>query len=512
MGKLEILLIIAFFIVILKNTIFYLFWWQRKEYRLDRFLIHLNIQQGRKLLLGKKEVFKWLWLFFASLLLWSKSHAEFISASRFRNGFMIEILKQVQNDMSWLVLTSFLIEAFFYLRQLFKKEWKWPDFTFKAVLIMALVFLFCLGIIFAQGYLLVKLLIFDRLLLLTVSLFVILTNIPAKIYQQFIIQKAKQKIKDHPNLLVIGITGSYGKSSTKEFLAQILASKFKVLKTPANFNTAIGIAKTILQDLHQDQQIFVCEMGAYKVGEIKALCDLVKPKIGIVTGLNEQHQALFGSLENTIQAKFELIEALSKNGLAVFNGYNKYCLEMAKKANKMGRKVKITEKEKNNLKINLVGKHFLENIQMAKIVAEELGIPSEKIARAIEKLEMLSQTMEIIKKKDLVLINSTYNSNPQGVLAALDFLKTFKGQKIFVFQPIIELGKASARVHQKIGKKAGEICDQIVLTNENNYQDLLKGAKGKLTFKKDLSKIQKGVILFEGKGAANYLKSLVTSH
>ncbi|MBL7159819.1 hypothetical protein ISS85_05040 [Candidatus Microgenomates bacterium] len=486
MENLEILLIIVFSVVIIKNTIFYLFWWQLKEYRLDRFLIHLNIQQGRKLLLGRKEILKWLLLFFTPLMFFTNLRDLFF----------------------WLVLASFLIEALSYLIQLFKKEWKWPDFTFKTVLIMVLVFLLCLGTIFASGFLPIKLLIFDRLLLLIVTILVILTNIPAKIYQQLVIRKAKQKIKEHSKLLTIGITGSYGKSSTKEFLAQILASKFKVLKTPANFNTAIGIAQTILQDLNQDHQIFVCEMGAYKKGEIKSLCEIVKPKAGVITGINEQHQALFGSLENTISTKFELIEALPEKGLAVFNGHNKYCLEMAEKAKKMGRKVRFVKKEENDLKINLAGKHFLENIQMARVVAEELGIQAKEVIRLIEKLDLPSQTMEIINKKDLILINSTYNSNPHGVLAALDFLKTFKGQKIFVFQPIIELGKASSGVHEKIAQKASQVCDQIILTNKNSYQEFLKEAKEKVTLKKDLPEIKKGVILFEGKGAKSYLEQL----
>jgi len=487
----EVILFFAFSIVIFKNTIFYLFWWQLKEYRLDRFWIHLNTRQGRKLLLGKKEVIKWLILLLTFLALSSKSYF-------------------FQLDMSWIIFLTFFLEALLAVRQFVMSAWKWPDFTFKTVLIMALVFLLCLGPIFTFKKLSpVKFLIFDRLLLLTVAMFVLLTNIPAKIYQQFIIQKAKQKIKEHSDLLVIGITGSYGKSSTKEFLAQILSQKFKVLKTPANFNTDIGIAKTILKDLKKEHQIFVCEMGAYKKGEIKALCEIVKPKIGLITGLNEQHQALFGSLENTISAKFELIEALPKKGLAVFNGYNKYCFEMSKKAKKMGRRVKVAKKEKNNLKINFAGECFLENIHMAKAVAEELGMESKKIIQLIEKIDLPAQTMKIIKKKNLILINSTYNSNPQGVLAALDFLKTFKGQKIFVFQPIIELGKASSRVHEEIGKKAGEVCDQIILTNENNYQDFLKGAKEKATLKKDLPEIKKGAILFEGKEAANYLEKLI---
>jgi len=121
------------------------------------------------------------------------------------------------------------------------------------------------------------------------------------------------------NLKVIGITGSYGKTSTKEFLYQILRQKYKVLKTPGSYNTLFGIYKVINHELDARYDFFICEMGAYKIGEIKELCDCVLPDFAILTGINEQHLERFGKIENTIKAKFEIVETLKDKATAAIN-------------------------------------------------------------------------------------------------------------------------------------------------------------------------------------------------
>ncbi len=134
--------------------------------------------------------------------------------------------------------------------------------------------------------------------------------------------------------MVIGITGSYGKTSTKEILYTILAEKFgenKVLKTKEHQNSEVGVSQCILNDLKPEHKIFVCEMASYNRGGIKLLCDIAKPKIGILTGINEQHMSTQGSQENIIKTKYELIESLPQDGLSIFNGENFYCLELYQK-------------------------------------------------------------------------------------------------------------------------------------------------------------------------------------
>lgn len=490
MGKIEILLIIAFLIVILRNTIYLLFLWQLKEYRLDRFLVHLKTWQGQQLLLGKITRIKWLLLLTAPFIFFLSARLLFL-----------------------MVFSVFSFEALLSVRRFFTHRRRIPIFTLKTILIFALVlFLILKGFIVLPLPTSVEVLFLERILVFLVTLVIILTNIPAKIYHRFIIAKAKQKIINHPQLLTIGITGSYGKSTTKEFLAQILSWKFKVLKTPANINTDIGVARTILKSLKKEHQFFVCEMGAYKRGEIKAICDLVRPKIGIITGINEQHLALFGNLRNTVAAKFELIKAVPEKGLAVFNGENKYCLRLADKARAIGREVKVVKKQAIDITLNLPVEFFLVNFLMAKEVAERLGAGEKAIFKRAKELKVLPHTMQMTKKNGLTLVDDTYNSNPYGVLAALEHLKTLKGKKFFVFQPIIELGKASGRLHHQIGKKAGKICNQIILTNKNYYQDFMRGAKHKVSLKKELPKIQKGAILFEGREARSYLNQLTINN
>jgi len=140
----------------------------------------------------------------------------------------------------------------------------------------------------------------------------------------YYVSKASTKLDHHQKLIVIGVTGSYGKTSTKEILHQILSTKYKVLKTPSSYNTAVGVANVVLKELKNDHEIFIVEMGAYKKGEIKKICELTKPHIGIITGLNEQHLDRFKTIENTLKAKTELIEALPSNSVIALNFDNSY--------------------------------------------------------------------------------------------------------------------------------------------------------------------------------------------
>ena len=147
--------------------------------------------------------------------------------------------------------------------------------------------------------------------IILIPLLILSFQIPSALWRKNLINKAKQKRLKFKNLLVIGITGSYGKTSTKEFLATILSEKYKVLKTKEHQNSEVGVSQCILNDLKPEHEIFVCEMAAYNRGGIKLLCDIVKPKIGILTGINEQHMATFGSQENIIKTKYELIESFA---------------------------------------------------------------------------------------------------------------------------------------------------------------------------------------------------------
>ncbi|MDD5145291.1 MAG: Mur ligase family protein [Candidatus Pacebacteria bacterium] len=305
------------------------------------------------------------------------------------------------------------------------------------------------------------------------SAIVLLFQIPTVFLRNRIIKKAKIKIRQFPNLLVIGITGSYGKTSTKEFLYSILSEKFKnkVLKTKEHQNSEIGISQCILADLEQEHEIFIVEMGAYNRGGIKMLCDIVRPKIGILTGINEQHMSTFGSLENIIKGKYELIESLPADGVAFFNAKNKYCLELY---NETLRRLPV--------KAILYGQNATffgeENILGAMAAAKELGMADAEIKAAVDRIE---NKMPGIKIKEgiggLKIIDATYSANPDGVIANLEYLKNnFSGKKIIVMPCLIELGKASKEVHTRIGKKIGEVCDLAIITTKDYFKEIKEAA------------------------------------
>ena len=346
------------------------------------------------------------------------------------------------------------------VRKIISSLWrpKYPKFTKKIIII----FFFSLGL---EIFFLFYFPIFWAIILTVffIPLFILSFQIPTIIWRSIIIHKAKTKRKKFKDLLVISITGSYGKTSTKEFLAMILLEKYKVLKTLEHQNSEVGISQCILDDLKPEHQIFVVEMGAYNRGGIKLLCDIVKPvKIGILTGINEQHMATFGSQENIIKTKYELIENLLSNGIAFFNGKNRYCRELY---NKTGIK-----KFLYGEKARVFGE---ENLLAAIAVAKELGMTDEEIAKAVEKIE--NKLPGIQQKKGisgLIIFDATYSANPDGVLAHLEYLKTFPGRKIIVMPCLIELGPASKDVHKRIGEKIGEVCDLAIITTKDRFKEI----------------------------------------
>jgi UDP-N-acetylmuramoyl-tripeptide--D-alanyl-D-alanine ligase len=417
-----------------KSALFWLYLWQVKEYRLDRFFSEYG--------------------FLAKLL-----HFWFFSGGRkfHRPVFTVKALV--------IYITSLLIilgGIYGVLKFLF-----YGEFLNIWILIVGL-----LGL-----YLLVP---------LAVVLVMFLFQIPILLAKNLIYKMAAARVNSLKNLTVIGITGSYGKSSTKEFLAQILEKKFKVIKTPKNINTEIGIAKFILQKLNPDDQVFIVEMGAYKKGEIKIICDIVKPKIGMVTGINEQHLDLFKSFENIINTKYELIESLPKDGLAVFNGENKYCLEMAERW--QGEKIVYNATKYENLRIyESLPKHYWLNLNAAIYTAKHLGMGDEETNEAVKDIKLTERMIKIFTGKNgALIIDDTYSANPAGVMAALDYLAEQKQKNKIIAMPcLIELGSAAEDVHRRIGKRIAEVCSLALITTKD-YFNIIKteaGDKAVLAFK-----------------------------
>lgn len=298
-----------------------------------------------------------------------------------------------------------------------------------------------------------------------VSLVVLGANLLLKPMKKLITLLAKKKIEKAKNLLIIGITGSYGKSLTKEVIAEALSLKFKVLKTPASTNTEMGIAKTILYKLRAEHQIFVVEMGAYKKGEIAKICELVKPRIGIISGINEQHLALFGNLKNTIKAKSELLNELPADGLALFNSKNKYCRALFRRKWPF-----------RTLLYGVKSKGFEESLDSAFLLAKYLKIPLFKIKKIIRKLKRQLELKKIRGRGGILIFDDSYSSNPHGFYKALTLISQEKRKKILVTPGIIELGQASEKIHRQLGRELIQVMDKIIITSENFAQAMKKGA------------------------------------
>lgn len=347
------------------------------------------------------------------------------------------------------------------LRKILSSLWrlKYPKFT-KKIIVILLTGLFLGLFMILKGYYL-----FVFLLIIVTPLFF---QIPTVMWRKIYLGKARKKRESFKNLLVIGITGSYGKTSTKEFLAHILSKKFKVLKTKEHQNSEVGISQCILHELQPEHEVFVCEMGAYNSGGIKLLASIAKPAIGVLTGINEQHMATFGSQENIIKAKYELIESLPPSGVAFFNAKSSYCVELY---------------NKTTIRKMLYGQAARfrgeENILGAMAVAKELGMSDEEILSAKKEIDNTFPGTQIKKGKDgFTVIESTYSANPDGVIAVLEYLKTWPGKKIMVMPCLIELGKASEEVHKRIGEKIAEVCDLAIITTADRFADIKEGAKG----------------------------------
>ena len=472
-----------------KYVLFWLYLWQLKEYHIGRFLDHFKTYKGQKLLFNPLYSIKAL----LALL--------FVFETKF---FTL-----------WLTFLIFIYiaEALIFARQIYFKAVKKPVKTsktlFLATVSFAIVGVFMFWVLgktpdVQQPF---WLLIFDIATPLVVSFVVLLFQPFFVLARNNILKKAAQKIAEFKDLKVIGITGSYGKTSTKEFLTTILSEKYKVLSTKEHQNSEMGIAKCILESLMPEHEIFVVEMGSYKKGGIKLLCDIVKPEIGMVVGVNEQHLSLFGSLENLLSAEGggELAKALPENGLLILNGDNKYCLDLYKKVNNIKKKtysinrdkinsdiwaedVAITKnyvsfmaidknREAGHFQVNVLGKQNVQNLLAAVLVARNLGMDFGKISEACQNINAKQAGMTLkIEKHGINVIDSSYSANPDGVLADLDYLNIFDKKKIIVMPCLIELGSRSAEIHEKIGQKIGKICDLAVITAKENFESIKKGA------------------------------------
>jgi len=307
---------------------------------------------------------------------------------------------------------------------------------------------------------------------------------------------AKRLLASHSHLIKIGITGSFGKTSVKYYLATLLKSHFNVLMTPESYNTPMGITRTIRGDLRATHEIFVCEMGAEKVGDIKADCDLVHPSIGVITAIGEQHLATFGSQANILKTKLELADAVRGKGMLYLNGDNEilranqpdqdrqlyglrtdndtYASEIS--VTTSGTSFSLTHKGTviTNLTTPLIGRHTIQNVAGAAAVALDLGVTELELRAQLKKLAPAPHRLALSRQGGVTIIDDAYNSNPTGAKAALDTLTLFDATRILITPGMVELGSRQDQLNEEFGAQAVD-CDHVYLVGPKQTEPIARG-------------------------------------
>lgn len=352
-----------------------------------------------------------------------------------------------------------------------------------------------------------------------------------KLIGKYYINKCKEKLRNHKKLIKIGITGSFGKTSVKEVLTTILSQQYNVLSTPKSYNTPFGITKTVLNHLDNTHEIFVCEMGAKKVGEINELCSIVNADLGIVTSVGRQHTNTFGSIENIYKTKKELPDSLY-NKSCVFNVLNPYvrkmsseytgkcysiylCLKNKKRKTyrylKSDKKLKCkkinilvySEFKKENCayakniildengiqfdiyfnkeficigKCVLLGLHNIINILLAVAMAKILGVSSENISLGISKIKQINARLEkYVTQKGAIVINNGYNSNIDSFKSSLEILNLFDRDFKVVITPGLIDCENDYDYNKKFGQGLSKFATDVIIVKEKNKEAIYAG-------------------------------------
>lgn len=507
-----ILVIIAYSIRTVRNVLHHLAWWEIKEYRFERMIVHLReTRQGKMWLFGPLSTIKWVLLAIYLVI--------YLAVNRGVNLLVPEAIL-FESLLLLSIIAIYVFEASTNIVAL-RHGWKLPSARARVIGIFVATIGVVIFVLFNPiNYIPVTLLVTDKLIGPIIAFLVFVSNRVFNVHRIRKINAAKAKIQQYPRLRVIGVTGSYGKTTTKELIAQLLSSNYSVVKTVASQNADIGIAERVLSSDLEDVDYLVVEMAAYHPGEIASSCSIFDDKIsvGVVTGINEQHQSLFGSLETTRKAKFELIESVKEGGIAIFNSHSEKLGDMVSWARKL--KLAVIEIQSSSVTKyapKIPAEHFRQNLALTIAVAKQVGMEDDEINKAVSTLTLPQQTMDEKKIGSVTLIDDTFNANPDAVYAGLEYLKTFKGEKVLIVQPLIELGWYADEAHEKMGKMAASICDQIVLTNKNFNKPFMTGAssvsggKQKVVVMKPPDPIKEGVMLFEGKEAEKYLEKIRSS-
>ncbi len=315
-------------------------------------------------------------------------------------------------------------------------------------------------------------------------------------------RKAKQKLRQRPDLKIIAVTGSYGKTSTKFIIAEILSLRYHVLPTPSSYNTPMGLCLVINEQLQPEHHVLVLEMGMRYPGDIQELCDLVQPDIGVVTTVGVAHLETMGSIERIAEEKSTLVRCLKPEGVAVLNRDNPYVSRMAEHAPGKVLTVSVEGKdatlqashirygpegtsfdvylsstgETQSFRTPLLGKHNVLNILLGLAVGLEMGLRLRQMKHVVARLQPIPHRLQLRRSGDITIIDDAFNSNPVGARNAVDILSQFRtGRRILVTPGMIELGERQEAENRAWGSYMADKVDWVLLVGPSQTRPIYEG-------------------------------------
>lgn len=520
-----------FFIFIVRNILSWLYLWEKKDYNVARVFFYLkDTYSGGQILYGWGSVFKTILLIFYFFTIfytkWYTFYPHFI-------------------------FFTYLISFFLIIHEIFQRQIRLPSFTIRntscfILVISILLALYAIPLLDKYFWLL----LLDKIVSIFTMTVLLFLGFPSDFYRDSLINKAVKKIKMYPELISIGVEGNERRTLAKIYIASVLNTRFNVLKVNSYDTTIINISHAIIKGLTPKKNVLITEIEGKSENEILEKSILIKPTIGVITGLDNSYLSVFKSMKKIYKAEQEFAESIDEDGIILFNGNNTHCLALF---NKLKRKkvlyytgydnsqngkaaiqalnirvhqlfilfdLKYNRKVIKNFKVNLVGAVSLEGLLPALYLGLYYGMNFSDIKKSLEKIYPVKNILDPLKTSEGgTLINSTKDIGIDSLKYSLEYLMLYTGRKIVVFEPILELLTEAKATHYLFGKEIGKVCDYLILTNKNYYRNIKKGiddSKGNcklliLTTREIKNFInrnvgKKDVALFKGPGSYHPLK------
>lgn len=325
-----------------------------------------------------------------------------------------------------------------------------------------------------------------------------------KLISEMYFRDAQHILKKRPDLILIGITGSWGKTSVKYILGTLLQEHYNTLITPASYNTPMGVTKIIRTKLEAGHKVFIAEMGARHVGDIREMCRLVHPSIGILTSVGPQHLDTFRTIERVTKTKYELIDAIPENGVCFFaddGGIVRSLYEKTKKEKYIsgtdavfdgiwaenirstpdGSKFDVCTKDRRICcETEMLGELNIRNIVLCVSVCIRLGLTDKEIERGVSKLKAVEHRLQLIRNSNgITVIDDAFNSNILGAEQAFRVIGGFPSNRFIVTPGMVELGDREEEMNRHFGEMMADACDTAILIGKKRSRAIREGLMSK---------------------------------